>query len=127
MPKTTSASQKALTLYRLEPIAEMIDRPEWAASTIKEACWIRATSPQEARSLVEVETRTRQASSASKLPFFSPWASSAFTTCEKADKDDAPVHHGLPLGLVVTINGPLKPENSDPASADTKEMRPEPS
>ena len=120
MPKTTSASQKALTLYRLEPIAEMLDRPEWAASTIKEACWIRATSPQEARSLVEVETRTRQASSASKLPFFSPWASSALTTCEKAGKD-APVHHGLPLGLVVTVNGPLKAEQNDPVSASQRD------
>jgi len=113
MPKTTNPTPKALTLYRLEPIAEMLDRSEWAASTIKEACWIRATSPQEARSLVEVETRARQASSASKLPFFSPWSSSALTTCEKAGKD-APVHHGLPPGLIMTINGPLKTEQNDP-------------
>jgi hypothetical protein len=106
MPKTTPPTAKEAALYRLEPIQDMLDREEWAASVIKEACWVKATSEQEARSMVEVETRTRQAHSAIKLPFFSPWSSSAFTSCERAGKD-APVHHGLPAGLVVTIKGPI--------------------
>jgi hypothetical protein len=106
MPKTTHPTRKASRLYRLEPLQEMLGRDEWAASIIKEPCWVKAANEHEARALVEVETRARQGSSAIKLPFFSPWSSSAFTRCEKAGKD-APVHHGLPAGMVVTQHGPI--------------------
>jgi hypothetical protein len=106
MPKTTQPTRKTARLYRLEPIQEMLGRDEWMASIIKEPCWVKAANEQEARSMVEVETRARQANSPIKLPFFSPWSSSAFTSCEKAGKD-APVHHGLPAGMVVTANGPI--------------------
>lgn len=109
MPKTTHATAKTTRLYRLEPLQDMLGRDEWAASIIKEACWVKAANEHEARALVEVETRTRQGNSPIKLPFFSPWSSSAF--CEKAGKD-APVHHGIPAGMVVTANGPIDPHLS---------------
>lgn len=104
MPKTTHPRETESRLYRLAPVESMLGRDEWAASTIKEACWVKAASEQEARILVEVETRARQAHSATRLPFFSPWSSSTFTSCTEAGRD-APFHNELPAGLVVTSRG----------------------
>lgn len=106
MPKTTHPRETETRLYRLAPVESMLDRDEWAASTIKEACWVKAASEQKARILVEVETRARQSHSATKLPFFSPWSSSTFTSCTEEGRD-APFHNDLPVGLVVTSRGPV--------------------
>lgn len=106
MPKTTNPRKTELHLYRLEPIPAMRERDEWQASTIKETCYVWATNAQEARAMVEVETRTRQSQAATKLPFFSPWSSSSFTTCaEETPGDDAEQYRS---GMVFTREGPVK-------------------
>jgi hypothetical protein len=106
MPKTTNPRKTELHLYRLEPVAGLSGRDEWEASTVKETCFVWATSAQEARAMVEVETRTRQSESQTKLPFFSPWSSSSFTSCEEMTPTSEA--SGYPAGLVFTENGPLK-------------------
>jgi hypothetical protein len=84
----------------------MRERDEWEASTIKDTCFVWATSAQEARAMVEVETRTRQSEAKTRLPFFSPWSSSSFTSCEKVTPaEDA---SGYPAGLVFTRSGPVR-------------------
>jgi hypothetical protein len=106
MPKTTNPRKTALHLYRLEPLDAMRERDEWAASTVKERCFVWATSAQEARAMVEVETRTRQSQSQTKLPFFSPWSSSSFTSCEEVTPEDGTSQY--PAGMVFTQSGPIK-------------------
>jgi hypothetical protein len=56
--------------------------------------------------MVEVETRTRQSEAKTKLPFFSPWSSSAFTLCEEVTAEAESSRH--PAGMVFTQNGPIK-------------------
>jgi hypothetical protein len=106
MPKTTNPRNAELHLYRLEPIEAMRDRDEWQASTVKETCFVWAASAQEARTMAEVETRTRQSQTATKLPFFSPWSSSSFTTCEE-EAPEAEVAQ-YPPGVVFTHRGPVE-------------------
>jgi hypothetical protein len=103
MPETIDDPESLARFYRLEPIIDTLHRKEWAASMIKETCWVRATSEREARTLVEAKTRPRQPQG---KPFFSPWSSSAFTICSMEGKD-APFHHHSPVGLVLTANGPV--------------------
>jgi hypothetical protein len=106
MPKTTNPRNAALHLYRLDPIDAMRERDEWEASTVKECCFVWATSAQEARAMVEIETRTRQSKSQTKLPFFSPWASSSFTSCEETTPEGEAGQY--PAGMVFTQGGPIK-------------------
>jgi hypothetical protein len=106
MPKTTNPRKTELHLYRLEPVAAMLERDEWEASTLKETCFVWAASAQEARAMVEVETRARESETNTKLPFFSPWSSSAFTSCEEAPPDADSERH--PAGMVFTQSGPVK-------------------
>jgi len=102
MPKTTNPRKTDLALYRLEPLQSMLGREEWAASTIKETCWVQATSEQEARAIVEVETRPPQSHAPVTLPFFSPWSSSSFTSCTReGDGVESP----YPAGAVYTRDG----------------------
>jgi hypothetical protein len=105
MPKTTNPCKFNLALYRLEPLHSMLEREEWMASTIKETCWVQATSEQEARAMVEVETRTPQSHAPVTLPFFSPWSSSSFTSCTR--EDDGAVSP-YPAGAVYTRDGLVK-------------------
>ena len=102
MPKTTNPRKADLALYRLEPLQSMLGREEWAASTIKETCWVQATSEQEARAIVEVETRPPQSHAPVKLPFFSPWSSSSFTSCTRENDG---VESQFPAGAVYTRDG----------------------
>jgi hypothetical protein len=106
MPKTTNPRKSDLHLYRLDPVVTMHERDEWEASTIRETCFIWATSAQEARAMVEVETRRPQSEAKAKLPFFSPWSSSTFTSCEEMTPDEEAERH--PAGLVFTREGPVK-------------------
>ena len=105
MPKTTNPRSAECHLYRLVPIAAMGERDEWEASTVKDTCFVWAMSTQEARAMVEVETRTRQSEATTKLPFFSPWSSSSFTTCEAVRPTDEAARY--PAGLVFTAEGPV--------------------
>lgn len=105
MPKTTNPRKTELHLYRLEPVTAMRNRDEWEASTVKETCFVWAASAHEARAMVEVETRTRQSEAKAKLPFFSPWSSSSFTTCEVAPESEGGQY---PAGMVFTQSGPVK-------------------
>jgi hypothetical protein len=106
MPKTTNPRKTELHLFRLEPVAQLRDRDEWEASTVRETCFVWATNAQEARAMVEVETRTRQSESQTKLPFFSPWSSSSFTSCEEVTASSEASRY--PAGLVFTQSGPVK-------------------
>lgn len=105
MPKTTNPRKAHLALYRLEPLHFMLERKEWMASTIKETCWVQATSEQEARAMVEVETRTPQSHAPVALPFFSPWSSSSFTSCTREGDGAASPY---PAGAVYTRDGLVK-------------------
>ena len=103
MPKTTNPSKSELHLYRLEPLAAASERDEWEASTLKETCFVWANGAQEARAMVEVETRTRQSEAKTKLPFFSPWSSSALTSCKETAPDAEAERY--PAVLVFTDRG----------------------
>ena len=112
MPKTTNPQKAELHLYRLEPVAAMRERDEWEASTLKETCFVWAKSAQEARAVVEVETRTHQSETKTKLPFFSPWSSSSFTSCEEATPDGEAERYLA--GMVFTRSGPVKEGSRSP-------------
>jgi hypothetical protein len=117
MPKTTNPRQTELQLYRLEPVSAMREREEWAASIVKETCFVWAASAQEARAMVEVETRARQSEAKTKLPFFSPWSSSTFTSCEEAAPErDADRY---PAGVVFTETGPVTEASRSPERRDS--------
>src|SRR5688500_1783725 len=104
MPKTTNPRKTTLHLYLPEPVEAMRERDEWEASTVKESCFVWASSAQEARAMVEVETRTRQSQAQTKLPFFSPWSSSSFTSCEEITAEENASQY--PAGMVFTRSGP---------------------
>jgi hypothetical protein len=112
MPKTTNPRKTELHLYRLDPVPAMRERDEWEASTVRETCFVWAASTQEARAMTEVETRTPQSGATTELPFFSPWSSSAFTSCAETSGDDAAGRY--PAGMVFTQSGPLKEGSRSP-------------
>ena len=117
MPKTTNPRKTELHLYCLEPVSAMRERDEWEASTLKETCFVWAADAQEARAMVEVETRARQSEAKTKLPFFSPWSSSTFTSCEEATPmSDA---ERYPAGMVFTRSGPVKEASRPPQQSDS--------
>jgi hypothetical protein len=117
MPKTTNPRQTELHLYRLEPVPALRERDEWEASILKEACFVWAANAQEARAMVEVETRARQSETKTKLPFFSPWSSSTFTSCEEATPDGDAERY--PAGMVFTETGPIKEASRSPQQRDS--------
>jgi hypothetical protein len=117
MPKTTNPKKTELHLYRLEPLAGASARDEWQASTLKETCFVWANSAQEARAMVEVETRARHSEAKTKLPFFSPWSSSALTSCEEMSPDVEAERY--PAGLVFTRNGPVEEASRSPHRQDS--------
>jgi hypothetical protein len=106
MPKTTNPRTTERHLYRLEPVAAMSRRDEWEASTLRETCFVWAASAQEARAMAEVETRLPQSQANTKLPFFSPWSSSAFTSCEETSPAGGAERY--PAGMVFTQSGPVR-------------------
>jgi hypothetical protein len=117
MPKTTNPRKTDLHLYRLEPVPAMRERDEWEASTLEETCFVWATSAQEARAMVEVETRTRQSEAKTRLPFFSPWSSSSFTSCEEVTPDNEAERY--PAGMVFTQSGPVEEASRSPHQRDS--------
>ena len=88
--------------YRLEPIAEQREHPDWAASPFYEVCWVTAYSEEDARRLVMDATLTFVDRDENSEPLHSPWGNPALTTCEI----DASPEQGVPAyGVVLTFSG----------------------
>ena len=45
-----------MPIYHLSPIEAHVNDPNWEASFLREACWIRADTPHSARHRVKMET-----------------------------------------------------------------------
>ena len=87
----------ATRVYRLDPTEEGRSDPRWAATSLKEGCWVRAESEALARKTVEVAT----ISIAAGQSLYSPWIDPELTSC---DVDSAPPGN-IPPGVVLTEGG----------------------
>lgn len=77
-----------MPVYRLTPLEETVDNPQWRASSMRPQClWIKARDEAEARQAVARAT----CSAADGLP--PPWNETALVAC--AYDDDADVPSGI--------------------------------
>jgi hypothetical protein len=91
-----------MNCYRLEPIADQGDHPDWGASPFYEVCWVTAYSEEDARRLVMDATPVFADRNRNSETLHSPWGNPALTTCEI----DASPEHGVPrYGVVRTSSG----------------------
>jgi hypothetical protein len=88
--------------YRLEPIAEQQEHPDWGASPFYEVCWVTAYSEEDARRLVMDATLSFVDRDENSETLYSPWGNPALTTCEI---DASPEHGVPPYGVVLTVSG----------------------
>ena len=73
-----------MPIYYLSPIEAHLNDPNWEASFLREACWIRADTPHSARHRVEMETAISVAFRSDRPTPFPPWKSSRLVRCEGA-------------------------------------------
>lgn len=94
-------------VYRLDPNPLNLDHPSWQASSIKEAVWAGAESPNAARELVARLTMQLVQPATKFAPkILSPWLDSAITSCVWY-----PEMSHTPDGTVMTVVG-NRPINS---------------
>ena len=89
-----------MPIYRLSPVEALEGDPSWEASMLKEACWIRADTPDSARHRVEMETAIFVAFSPNRPTPYPPWRSSRLVRCEEAEPP-----FEVPEGQIIRTDG----------------------
>ena len=89
-----------MPIFYLEPREGDISHERWAATTLKEGCWIRAPSEEYARRWVQQATIKLIEFQPDTPLVYSPWLDSQFTEC-RFDTPDFDV----PDGVIVTLSG----------------------
>jgi len=85
-----------ITLFRLSPITEHLDHPDWARSTYKGVCHVAADDEHKARRFVEMEFGIATGKDPGADVPTSPWLNPDLTECvTAASLGDEP-----PLGMV---------------------------
>ena len=103
-----------MPIFYLEPFEEQTNHPRWAASSLREACWVVAPSSYRARIKVGTATLTegcwvtkdaeeRRRMSPEQKNRGSPWMN-AYLTDSRPD-DHPPVD--VPEGVIVSVSGKL--------------------
>ena len=92
-----------MQIYRLDPVAGRLSDLRWAATDLKDGCWVKALSQDDARERVTLATVVaRTPPGADKL--LSPWLDPHFTECAP----DSPGVY-VPDGIVVSVHGRTYP------------------
>lgn len=89
-----------MPIYRLEPIPGTRDDAAWQATYLHEGCWVLATSPDDARSQVELATLTMTDRRPGEKALFSPWRNDRLTEC-RVDNPALDMREGI----IVTAGG----------------------
>jgi hypothetical protein len=87
-----------MQVYRLDPVADHIDDARWAATELKETCWVLARSEYDARWRVSFATASMVPRTPGADTPFSPWLDPELSHCAP----DSPALN-VPQGKVVSI------------------------
>ena len=72
--------------FYLEPKDGDTSDPNWAATSLKEGCWVKAESESNARRLVELAgLKTMEIRPGQMIILHSPWLDPELTSCEPTD------------------------------------------
>jgi hypothetical protein len=88
-----------MPIFCLQPVDDTSD-PRWEATSLKEGCWVRAETENEARAAVELATQRMVDHDPAKGILYSPWQDAKLTTCWP----DSP-SITVPEGIIVTVSG----------------------
>jgi hypothetical protein len=91
-----------MPIFYLEPRNGDVSDPSWAASNLKEGCWVEAETEAQARLRVEGATLKMLEIKPGRKLIFPPWQQARLTDCRL---DDPP--QKLPAGKIVTKSGKL--------------------
>jgi hypothetical protein len=90
-----------MPVFRLDPVIDWLDDPSWAASKLKEACWIIARDEADARQQLQGIALKMVDVVLGKKILYSPWLSVRLTQCA----EDASPPVSMKEGIVRTISG----------------------
>lgn len=89
-----------MPIFYLAPRDDATGHQRWAATTLKEGCWVRAESANEARLIVQQGTIQMVDFKPGEPILHSPWLDPALTDCSPA----TPAIQ-VPEGIIVTVTG----------------------
>ncbi len=89
-----------MPIFYLEPRDGDTSHPRWAATTLKEGCWVLAQSEEDARMLVQQATLKMVDFKPGEPILYSPWMDGRLTECHP----DAP-HLDIREGIILTVSG----------------------
>jgi hypothetical protein len=93
-----------MQIFRLDPVASHLNDPRWTATDLKEGCWVRAQSQDEARRRVTLATVKVVGRTPGADKLLSPWLDPYLTECAP----DSPGVY-VPDGIVVSVHGRTYP------------------
>jgi hypothetical protein len=73
-----------MPIFYLEPKSGNVSAPNWAATSLKEGCWVIAESEADARKRVNLATSRLVSpvpAHSTRLPLHSPWTDRELTDC----------------------------------------------
>lgn len=88
-----------MPFFRLKPIANLTDDPDWRTSPYQGECWVNAASEAEARGLVSGRYEDAAANIPGRSRAPSPWQQERLVAVERYEA--APDGMDIPAGVVV--------------------------
>jgi hypothetical protein len=89
-----------MAIYYLEPRDNDTTHKRWAATNLREGCWVLAQSEDHARLLVQQATLKMVDVVPGESILHSPWLDAQLTEC----RPDAP-HYDIQEGIIFTASG----------------------
>jgi hypothetical protein len=89
-----------MPIFYLEPKEGVTSDPRWAATSLREGCWIDASTESDARQAVGIYTTRAAHPGPGQKTLISPWHDPALTHCRPGNS----VGHVLDR-IILTVNG----------------------
>ncbi|MGM4992599.1 hypothetical protein [Tardiphaga sp. 841_E9_N1_2] len=71
-----------MPIYKLQPVKDSLNNDSWAATSLKEECWIDAETEELARVLIEGDTKQMvDVKPGEPMNIYSPWRDPSLTNC----------------------------------------------
>jgi hypothetical protein len=107
-PRMVNVVRCVMPIFYLEPREGQSNHPRWAATSLREGCWVAARSGYAARLKVGMATlkeecwvvAPRRRMSRDQEKRYSPWLNAHLTDCRL---DNPPID--VPEGIIVTVSG----------------------
>ena len=90
-----------MPIFYLTPVYGHTDTPRWAATSLREGCWVVAETEDAARRKVGASTLKMVDYKPGAAKLVSPWLDPSLTDCWPDDKPGLII----PDGIIVTVSG----------------------